>query len=124
MKKSILSITFLFCGVVLLQSCSKEKNNSKYVNLDESIQAGSTYSLNLGAYADRSAVASIITQASAYTVSQLDKDAASGCSVYHFSADSKIKEKQTVVLDLAGKNNGPCHHDDNKTVITINFTVQ
>ena len=124
MKKYILSIACLLCGIVLLQSCSKNKPEAKYVNLDESVQSGSTYSLNLGAYADRSAVASIATQASDYTVSQLDKDAGSGCSVYHFSTDSKTKDKQTVVLNLTNKGNGPCNHDDSKTVITINFSVK
>ncbi|MEO6668840.1 MAG: hypothetical protein ABIN36_05160 [Ferruginibacter sp.] len=124
MKKFILQFSFLICGIVLLQSCSKNNQETKYVNLDENIQAGSTYSLNLGTYADRTAVASITTQASDYTVSQLDKDAASGCSIYHFSTDSKTKEKQTVVLNLTGKKSGQCSRNDNKTVISINFTVQ
>ena len=121
MKKYILRAVFLLCGIVLLPSCKKGQE-TKYVTLNEAVKSGTTYSLDLTAYGERNAEVSITTQATDYTTSQVDRDTATGRNIYHFSTDTKIDEKETVVLNVKD-NKGHCSHDEQKTVITINFTI-
>ena len=113
----------IFCAIILVQSCTKP-HETRYVNLDETVQTGSTYSLDLASYGNRNAIVSIVSQPTHYTVSQVDCDAATSGRIYHFSTDTKLAEKEKVVIDLSAKDNGMCSHDDDKTVITINFTVR
>lgn len=124
MKKYIFLLTFLLGSMLLLQSCKKEHKDTKYVTLNETVQAGQTYSLDLATYGDADDVPSITTQADHYFVSEINKDASAAKNVYHFSADSKFTTPEKVVITLAENHGGrgDCKHDD--TVITINFTMK
>ena len=125
MKKYLLPPVLLLCGIFLLQSCKKGGHDTKYITLNETINSGSTYSLNPLIYGDDDDVASITTQAVNYTKSQFDIDAA-GKNIYHFSTGSKVQDKETVVITLTENHDGRGGNNCNKTeaVITINFTVQ
>ncbi|MFT3911967.1 MAG: hypothetical protein QM737_21255 [Ferruginibacter sp.] len=122
MKKYILPI-IIACGILSLQSCKKE-HETKYVNLDETVKSGETYSLDLNTYSGANARISIATQPTEFSVSQVDKDAVTSRSVYHFSTESKTQEKQKTVINITDGKSGRCSHSEDKTVITINFTVQ
>ena len=126
MKKYILFPAALFCSIILFQSCKKDGHATKYVTLNETVKAGSTYSLDVSAYGDADDIASISTQATHYAMSQIDKDATTDASIYHFSYDTKFQGNETVVITLSedhnGRFGGRCNRDE--AVITINFTVQ
>jgi hypothetical protein len=127
MKKCLsfaLFATAIFC---MLQSCKKQDHKTQYVTLNETIQSGSTYILNLSNYGDEDDVVSITTQAKKYTVSEINKDAVTANNIYTFSVLQKTTEKQTVVITLKenhqrGSGGGDCNRD--KAVITINFTIE
>ena len=131
MKNNILLFTCLFCGTALLQSCEKEKNDIKYITLNENVKSGATYSLDVSSYQDKESLATIATQASSFTISQIDADASTGRNIYHFSTDSKSNAHEKVVIYIAevkdDHHHGPCNHDhhDNapETVITVNLDV-
>lgn len=106
-----------------LQSCKKE-HETKYVNLDETVTSGETYSLDLNTYSSQNARISIATQPAEFTVSQIDKDAVTSRAIYHFTTESKTQERQKTVINISDNKGGRCNRDENKTVITINFTVQ
>ena len=101
----------------------KEKVDTKYVTLNENVQSGTSYALDLSVYGKNSSTATITAQPSNYTVSQVDQDAVTARNIYHFSSDTKIDTQEKVVIEVTEKNNSRCHHDDDKTVVTINFTV-
>ena len=127
MKISIQGALLLICGIVLLQSCKKSEHDTQYITLNESISSGSTYSLNLRAYADVDEIASITSQAAHYAVSQIDTDALTADPVYHYSAGTKLSDTEKVVITVNehhrnGRGNG-CD-DDNVAVISINFTIK
>ena len=123
MKKTLQSLVFLFLTIGLLQSCMKEKHETKHITINETIASGSTYSLDLSAYEDEDEAASISHQADHYSISQIDK--LSGKNIYHFSITTKFQNTETVELAIGEEHNGGrnCGHED-KTVITINFTIQ
>lgn len=121
MKKFILLSCFAI-GIISLQSCKKERE-TKYVTLNEDVKSGTTYSLDLNNYAKSAFVATITTQPSGFTVSQVDCDATTRRNIYHFSTDTKTATQEKTVIEVKEKNNGRCSHDDEKTVITINFSV-
>jgi hypothetical protein len=128
MKKYLLPCIILFCGMVLLQSCKKPGHDTEYVTLNETVVAGSTYSLDLSAYGDGDDEPSITTQATDFLVSQINKDAVTAKNIYNFSASIKSVGKQIVVITLkeghhrGGPFGGNCNRDE--AVITINFTIQ
>ena len=124
MKKYIFLLTFLLGSMMLLQSCKKEHKETKYVTLNETLQSGQIYSLDLATYGDADDVPSITTQADNYFVSEINKDASTAKNIYHFSGDNKFATPQKVIITLAENHGGRgnCKSDD--TVITINFTVK
>ena len=123
MKKYILLPAVFLCGIFLFQSCKKD-HGTKYITLNETVKAGSTYSLNVSAYGDADDIASITKQADHFAVSQIDQDAASKNSIYHFSIDTKFQANATVVITLSEDHGGRGHCNHDPAVITINFTAQ
>jgi hypothetical protein len=119
--KKYLSFALLAASMFfMIQSCKKHGHETQYVTLNETIQAGSTYTLNLNAYGDADDVPSITTQAKSFTVSQINKDAVTANNIYNFSVAQKITDKQTVVITLKedhGNRGGSCNRDE--AVITI-----
>jgi hypothetical protein len=125
MKKYIqlplLIISFLF----ILNSCKKPAHETQYVTLNETIQAGNTYILDLSAYGDADDQPSITKQAASYVVSQISTDAMTAKNIYTFSDTQKSTEKQTVVITLKEQHRRPMGRNCNQdvAVITINFTI-
>lgn len=107
----------------VLNSCKKPGHETQYVTLDETIQAGSNYTLDLSAYGDDDDQPSITKQAAEFSVSQISTDAITGRNIYTFSASQKNTVKQTVVITLKEQHRrGPdCNRD--VAVISINFTI-
>jgi uncharacterized protein YgiB involved in biofilm formation len=125
MKKYLSFALFATAMFFMLQSCKKPGHDTEYITLNETIQAGNTYKLNLNAYGDADDEPSITTQAKNFTVSQINKDAVTANNIYNFSLAQKVAEKQTVVITLKEpKHHGGrgCNRDE--AVITINFTVE
>ena len=125
MKKYLQFTMLLIAVFFVLQSCKKPGHQTQYVTLNETIQSGSTYTLNLSAYGDADDEPSITTQAKNYSVSQIGKDAVTANNMYSFSVMQKASDKETVVITLKeqhGNRRGNCNRDE--AVITINFTVQ
>jgi uncharacterized protein YgiB involved in biofilm formation len=125
MKKYIPLTLLVIAAFVMLQSCKKPGHETQYVTLNETIQSGSNYTLNLSAYGDADDEPSITTQAKNFTVSQINKDAVTANNIYNFSLAQKTTDKQTVVISLKE----PQHHggrdcNRDEAVITINFTVE
>lgn len=125
MKKYLIILLPLIAGLVFLSSCRKEKHKTKYITLNETVKSGIPYSLDVSAYGDEDDQAVITTQAFHYGSSQIDLDAATSKSIYHFTDDSKYKTGETVVITLSenheGRSGGHCDHDE--AVITIHFTI-
>ncbi|MEP7255311.1 MAG: hypothetical protein ABI666_06015 [Ferruginibacter sp.] len=125
MKKYILLPLVIFFAGLLLSSCKKEGQETKYITLNEIVNSGSTYTLEPAIYGDADDVASITTQAAHFSVSQIDLDPATAKSMYHFSIITKVQDKETVVITLKDNHGGRGRHcDHDPTVITINLTVE
>ena len=127
MKKYLLAGLFFCCGILFLSSlssCEKLDPGTKNVTIDESVNAGETYSLELNKYGDRDSRPTIRRQAVHYTRSRIDRDPRTLDYTYSFSIDAKQQEKETVVIELSEDGGGHCNSHDSKTVITINLTVQ
>lgn len=123
MKKLLpLSAVFIL-SLCLLQSCMKERHETKYITLNENLASGATYALDLGPYLDHDDAATISRQAQHFNTSQVDN--AGGKNTYHFSIDTKFQNTESVELSIAEDHNGrgDCGHRA-ETVITINFTIQ
>lgn len=98
--------------------------------LNASVKSGDTYRLNLNLYGNGNA--SIIQQASAYTISQVSKDAI-GNNIYQYSSSLNPKagnnNTDEVMLRISStrQNGGGCDHDGNddngEKNIKIRFTV-
>ena len=125
MKKHLFTAVIVLLGIVSLQSCKKPRHETKYITLDETVQSGNTFALDLTSYGDADDIPSISTQATTYVVSQINKDAVTARDIYNFSSSVKAQDKQTVVITLtenhAGSGGGRC--DGAVAVITINFTI-
>ena len=125
MKKLI--FIYLLIGVFTfsIQSCRKDRDNIKYVVLNETIHSGDIYALNLSSYGDVDDISTISQQAKNYGVSQLDKDPVTNQSIYHFSFVSKlpdIEKIQLIVSEVHHDGRGDCGHG-HKTIITINLNI-
>ncbi len=127
MKKTLSISTILLFTALLFNACKKghhDKINDKVNNIsfDTTISAGTTYQLDLSPYSDADDSAKITTQATNFTISEINSTTTP--IVYSFlqNTNSKIGEsrKEVVVLKIyepAGHKN--CH----EKTITINFTI-
>ena len=109
-------------------SCKKEgrdRQEVKAVVLNETVAPGTTYQLNLSQYSDEDDLASIFTQASHFTVSEISKEGVSGNFLYKYIPKKPTKTGVTntdqVVLKVA-ESEEKC--DQDVTTITINFTIK
>lgn len=124
----------LFFGVVAsvtslaLLSCTKNAHDSRgprSVTIDTTIASGSTYALDLKQYGDADDVATIKTQATNYTTSEIINAGTGFAPVYHFSAASaKTAATEQVVIAVTEGNHGQRHANCDSTLVTINFTIQ
>ena len=113
----------LMATCFILQSCKKHKD-TQYITLNETVQSGTTYKLDISAYGDDDDVPSITTQAKSYDISQINKDAVTARNIYSFAVTQKTADKETVVITLKEEHRGrggSCNKDE--AVITINFTI-
>lgn len=122
MKKYIITIV-IACSILFMQSCKKD-HETKYVTLNETVKSGKTYVLDLSIYGSQDAVAAIATQPVDFTISKIDHDVATGRNIYHFATDSKTQAQEKTIINITDKKNNRCSHDDDKTVLTINFSIQ
>lgn len=114
-----------------LLSCSKQHDRgsrgTNYVTIDTTINSGAAYQLNLAQYGDADDVATIKTQATQYTRSEIVNAAGGFAPVYYFSASTDPKmgalTEQVVIAITEGRNGRP-HPCGDSTLVTINFTVQ
>ena len=123
-----LSIASAVCLLSLLfTSCQKEKpeNESTAVTLNVTIAATDTYKLDLSQYGDADDLTTIITQATAFNISEINKDNITSKYIYSYSVSPTPKTgfngTDKVILKIyepAGRK----HYDE--TVITINFIIQ
>ena len=123
-----LSIASAVCLLSLLfTSCQKEKpeNESKAVTLNVTIAATDIYKLDLSQYGDADDLTTIVTQATTFNISEINKDNITGKYIYSYSVSPTPKTDfngtDKVILKIyepAGRR----HYDE--TIITINFTIQ
>ena len=122
---TLIALFFLTAGTI---SCKKERGNKiKNITLSENLKSGDTYTLDLNNYADADDMTSITQQAVNFATSQIDTDVTTKHSLYHFSYAPKFGDQEDVVITIqeASRNGGGnCHHDDDKTIIHIHFTIQ
>lgn len=126
MKKYVHFPLLLISVLFILASCKKPGHETQYVKLNETIQSGSTYTLDLSAYGDGDDQPFITTQAVQYTVSQINMDAITAKNIYTFSVAQKVTEKQIVIITLKEQHHrgsGGRNCDRDEAVITINFTI-
>ena len=121
-----LCLVFAFSFV----SCKKEgrhgeKDEQKSITLNVTVAPGATYQLNVSQYADEDDEASIATQATNYSISEIKREGVVGNYMYKYVPHGSIKTGVTatdkVVLKVAESDNR-CHKDE--TDITINFTIK
>jgi hypothetical protein len=146
MKKILIFAVAVFSSAILFTSCKKEKTDEiTNVTLDVSINAGETYKLDLSQYGDADDFATITTQATTFTTSEIAKVGTIGEYNFMKAGNPKVggNGSETVVLKVEeGVGNGRCSGDslnvhphpqsgDNhhgkkhieETNITINFTI-
>ena len=123
MKKNLRLLSIIICGIILLQSCAKIGAGIKIITLNETIQSGSIYTLDMSAYGSNASTIIIAKQATLFTISQIDLDPATAKNLYRFSSDGKLNENESVTISVNAKDAGRCERDGNKTAITINFTI-
>jgi hypothetical protein len=125
MKKQLYILAIIATAAFVFASCKKDNggdNEIKNITLNETINAGSTYTLDLSKYGDADDLVSITKQAIDFSVSEITKNLQLG--VYSFSKSGSPKTggngSETVVIKIyepAGRR----HYDE--TNITINFTI-
>ncbi len=138
--KQILRFTIgTFMLMSLFSACKKSNEEVKYITLNETVAFGAVYNLDLSQYGDADDVASITKQASKSNTSAIVS--AFGYSYTAPTANvSKIgsTDKDVVEITLTEGNRGNgiarggCMSNggidrkkhDERTVITINFTIQ
>jgi hypothetical protein len=115
-------------SMLLLSSCRKDRHDrgkSQSVTLDVSIDAGEMYQLDLRQYGEVGSQASITSQTSTHTVSEITRNG-SGNLVYQFlkAGSPKVGGNGTdqVQLKITGTEDR-CRRVD-ETKITINFTIR
>lgn len=126
MSRKLLLPVLLFCGILFLVSCGKDRSVAN-VTLNETVQPGSTYALDLTNYGDIYSTSTITTQATNYSVSEIDKDPATRKDIYYFSSDAKEAHNEKVVIEVINKERGGCTQGGvshaGKTIVTINLNV-
>jgi hypothetical protein len=126
MKKIMLFLVLSIAITAFLTSCEKERNDKdavKNITLNVTVDAGSTYDLDLSAYGDADDIASIIKQAVTYAKSEINLTG--GKYIYSFMKSGTPKAggngMETVILKLSEP---ACRrHHKEETNITINFTI-
>lgn len=124
---------FIIFGFLLisLASCSKnmgrhEKENQT-VSLDVTLARGATYQLDLSKYGDEDDLATIQTQATEFTKSEITNAAGYGKYLYTYEAAStpKVSSTDTDMVVLKIYEPEDRHHcGDEQTLITIHFTLK
>ena len=125
-----LKLNFLLLIAVIsfsLVACKKDHDEIKLVTLDVTLARGTNYQLNLSQYGDADDVASIVSQATDFTTSEIVNDPATSWYVYKYTAASTPKvpaiSSDKVVLKVS-ESSGGGHCGSKETDITINFTLQ
>ena len=93
--------------------------------MDVTVAPGAIYQLNVSQYADQDDEASIVTQATNFTISEITKDGVSENYMYKYVPKAAIKTGATRTDKVQLKVSEPanrCHKDE--TDITINFTIK
>jgi hypothetical protein len=127
MKFTYTFILIAFAIVLTTPSCKKEQHGSKYVALDVNLVRGTEYQLNLSQYGDEDDIASIETQATDYTISEISTDASTAKYIYKYATAAMPKVSSTgqdnVVLKLSEPQRG-CRGRHDETFISIKFRFQ
>jgi hypothetical protein len=145
MKKILIFAVAVLSSAILFTSCKKENTDEiTNVTLDVSINAGETYKLDLSQYGDADDFATITTQATTFTTSEIAKIGTIGEYNFMKAGNPKVggNGNETVVLKIeegnsggicggdstaVHPNNGGGHHGKKhhieETNITINFTI-
>jgi hypothetical protein len=126
MKKLLYAILPVII-LLLTESCSKDHQHvSKQYTIDTTLTSGTEYQLNLQPYGDGDDTASISTQATNFTTSEIINVTGIFAPVYHYLAETKAGLADQVVLAVKEGNHGNdgnMHHAAS-TIITINFTIK
>lgn len=125
MKKLFVPVLVAAFVSVLLLSCSKHNNShgNKYVTIDTAVVAGAEYELSLQPYGDDDDVATILTQATEYSKSEIVPSASGFTPIYHFVDSLASHSAQNVVLAIT-EGSSRCRHANDTTFVAINFTFQ
>jgi hypothetical protein len=144
MKKILIFAVAVFSSAILFTSCKKENTDEiTNVTLDVTVNAGETYKLNLDQYGDADDFATITSQATTFTTSEIAKVGVIGEYSFMKAGNPKVGGNgfETVVLKLeegkgtcsgdstgvhpqtGGGHHGKKHHHIEETNITINFTI-
>ncbi len=130
--KQKFTLLLIAVATLLFASCEKEKNDDvKNVDLNVTVQANATYTLNLSTYGDADDNATITKQGAAYNISEIAK-ATGTIGTYSYQANTaKGATTDVVELTVAEGKNSRCGNGNNsekqhgdKTIITIHFTIQ
>jgi hypothetical protein len=107
-------------------ACKKAGHGeTKNITLNASVAAGTDYQLNLAPYGDADDVASITIPATNAAVSRIENAPTGFAPVYHFIGDAaKFTATDKVVITVEEGGRGRRCHQSDKTIITINFTIQ
>lgn len=113
----------LLMSMAMMQSCDKNMDHaSKQITIDTTLASGAEYKLDLQPYGDADDVASITTQGSAFSTSEIVNASGTFAPVYHYTAFTKTGLTDQVVLTVSEGHGGRGHGES--TVITIHFTIK
>jgi hypothetical protein len=124
--KNILSLAILLLfAFTMMPSCRKDVQSHciKEINIDTTLQAGSDYELDLIHYGDDDNIATIIKQASHFSISQLENLSDVFNPIYHYVSEEKATGSDQVVLAIS-KHPDVARGNRDSTIITINFTLK
>jgi hypothetical protein len=121
----------------LASSCKKSNEEVKYITLNETVAFGAVYNLDLRTYGDADDVATITKQSTKSNASTI-----AGAFGYSYTAPaanvsktgSTDKDAVEITLTEGSRGGGRCGNGNNgggdrkghdeRTVVTINFTIQ
>ena len=124
MQKFRLTVMLLIL-LIMFHSCRKDVQENGVItkiSIDTTITAGSDYELSLIPYGDDDDIATIIQQATNFSISQLEDLSDVFNPVYHY-VPAKINGTDKVVLAI-NKHPDITQSNRDSTIITIHFTIK
>ena len=126
MKKLFCASLFVVTGIFFFSSCKKEVIQSeiiKEISIDTTIEAGSVFELSLAPVYSSKNTASIIEQASNFTISSINFPEDGSAPTYQYQSNQLAGGTDKVTIAIAAKNTGQSIVSKDSTIIYVNLTI-